>query len=166
MTDISKLKAEAEHSTEIAVNRLYDLVEENYAGCIVVVGAIMDAVIAKIALQAAEKEEEAHKSDPVQQFSQACAKEPRLEKAFIDAMLSVRDKYGTDPAPIADDGWIKWEGGECPVPPYTQVMIKFRSGKETNRPDEADVYYWNHDGDSCDIIAYRIVTSAADRVEE
>lgn len=28
-----------------------------------------------------------------------------------------------------DDGWIEWEGGECPVPRGTRVDIEFRNGQ-------------------------------------
>ena len=57
--------------------------------------------------------------------------------------------------------WIKWDGGECPVPPDTVVEVKLRCGiieSETL----ADNLYWSHDGDSSDIVEYHSVTEQFD----
>ena len=58
---------------------------------------------------------------------------------------------------------IKWEGGECPVPPNTRVEVKFRDGdSQSGHPAYAYVYSWRHDGDDADIVEYRIVIDQAD----
>lgn len=55
--------------------------------------------------------------------------------------------------------WIKWEGGECPVSDDTVVDVKFREGGDPDRAC-AGTYYWPHDNDSSDIVAYRVVGQA------
>lgn len=57
--------------------------------------------------------------------------------------------------------WIKWHGGECPVPPETMVKVKFRRGAP-EREERAGRYFWNHEGEDDDIVEYRIVTEQAD----
>ena len=49
--------------------------------------------------------------------------------------------------------WYGWNGGECPVHPETVVEIG--TGSE-QLEDRADEFSWSHDGDSGDIIAFRI----------
>ena len=53
--------------------------------------------------------------------------------------------------------WIKWHGGECPVPPDTLVKVKFRNG--TIEPiHAASKYSWIH-MDACgDIVEFSTVT--------
>ena len=66
------------------------------------------------------------------------------------------------------DGWIKWNGGECPVHPDTVVDVKLRSGhteyKTTNK-----FLCWRRMVDGTeypyDVIAYRIVTPHAKQPE-
>lgn len=53
--------------------------------------------------------------------------------------------------------WIKWGGGECPVPPKTLVKIKLRSGKVLE-PRLAYRYRWKHIDSNGDIVEYRTVT--------
>lgn len=55
--------------------------------------------------------------------------------------------------------WIKWYGGECPVPTDTIVGVKFRRGAP-EREERAGRYFWNHEGDDedDDIVEYRTVT--------
>lgn len=57
--------------------------------------------------------------------------------------------------------WIKWYGGECPVPPNTRVVVKYRNGV-LGSVRRADDYYWYHDGGGGDIFEYRIVLEKAD----
>ena len=57
--------------------------------------------------------------------------------------------------------WIKWHGGECPVPPDTLVKVKFRFGL-IKRAAPAKCYYWMHGDDHADIVEYRVVTEKAD----
>lgn len=65
-----------------------------------------------------------------------------------------------EPQPDAD-GWIKWEGGECPIDtPAHDLFIRFRNGKEdSDYVSRAQSYYWQRERKAhpADIIAYRIV---------
>lgn len=67
----------------------------------------------------------------------------------------------TEP-PRADDGWIEWKAGKCPVPFDTMVDCRFRDGKEIG-PARAGgwavgICGWKHEGKfrQFDIIAYRL----------
>ena len=55
----------------------------------------------------------------------------------------------------ANDGWIEWGGGECPVPENSRVDIKFRDG-DVGLEQSAN-WDWIHLGYRSDIIAYRII---------
>ena len=55
--------------------------------------------------------------------------------------------------------WIKWNGGECPVPDETLVDVKFNNGKESvsNKEGElASCWCWLNENNGHDISAYRI----------
>ena len=54
-----------------------------------------------------------------------------------------------------ESDWIEWGGGECPVELDVIVEYKLRSDLRCTRV--ARYLFWGHDGDSDDIIAYRIV---------
>lgn len=61
------------------------------------------------------------------------------------------------PLPVADDGWIEWGGGECPVDHGTQVKVRCRDRYEYN--GSAESFEWSRLGDLIlpgDIIAYHI----------
>lgn len=67
----------------------------------------------------------------------------------------------TSPAPD-DGGWIKWYGGECPVPPDTLVEKKIRAGVK-HGPQTAQNLIWRHvDGFNSvyDIVEYRVFKPA------
>lgn len=56
-----------------------------------------------------------------------------------------------------NDGWIEWDGGECPVNGDTVVEVKYRNpfpGHINNR--QGCYFSWSHEGDDGDIIAYRL----------
>ena len=57
--------------------------------------------------------------------------------------------------------WVKWDGGECPVPRDQEVMVKLRSGV-VRGPGRAVSYLWAHHDDNSDIVKYRTVTEQAD----
>lgn len=58
---------------------------------------------------------------------------------------------------VADaDGWIKWEGGECPVAPDALVQYVIRDGDESTEPERAMTLDWGHLWRASDIIAYRL----------
>ena len=61
----------------------------------------------------------------------------------------------TPAPPPADDGWIKWEGGECPVSPETLVDVRYRS-RVTNVRRPAKAFRWSNMRHVADIVAYRI----------
>ena len=56
--------------------------------------------------------------------------------------------------------WIKWNGGECPVPHDQKVEVKFRYGGASE--EIAADLYWSHVDDNSDIVEYRTVTEQAD----
>lgn len=61
----------------------------------------------------------------------------------------------------AAEGWIEWNGGDCPVAGETLVVIQaeFGPGQE---PGRADMWAWDNDRPKRDqITAYRIVGAAA-----
>ena len=57
--------------------------------------------------------------------------------------------------------WIKWDGGECPVPPETMVKVKGRK-LALGRGGRAGGYYWRHGGGDDDIVEYCAVIEQAD----
>lgn len=57
---------------------------------------------------------------------------------------------------VADDGWIEWGGGVCPVDGETMVVVKFSDGRVYSGFC-AQVWDWSPDGVARDIIAYRVV---------
>ena len=57
--------------------------------------------------------------------------------------------------------WIKWDGGECPVPDDTRVEVKCRSGKVLE-PLLAYRYSWSHIDSNSDIVEYHTVTEQPD----
>ena len=57
--------------------------------------------------------------------------------------------------------WIKWNGGECPVPPETIVEVKLRCGV-IKQAASAQYYRWCHGGNGVDIVEYRIVIEQLD----
>lgn len=59
------------------------------------------------------------------------------------------------PAPDAD-GWIKWDGGGCPVDSHVTVEASRRDGAK-HIPMRASMFRWGHLLNGSDIIAYRVV---------
>lgn len=53
--------------------------------------------------------------------------------------------------------WIKWEGGESPVPPKTSVDYRLRQDADDDYVTvEAGALRWSHLGQRGDIVAYRL----------
>lgn len=75
--------------------------------------------------------------------------------------LKAGASVGVSPAPADNTGWRPWGGGnQPPVDPDVRVRVRFRNGEESStgaRGDYADTWYWGNDGDSCDIVAYKVV---------
>jgi hypothetical protein len=59
----------------------------------------------------------------------------------------------------ANDGWIPWAGGECPVLNMSRVDVVHRNGDifSDGFAGYAQAKTWTHDNHPRDIIAYRIV---------
>lgn len=57
----------------------------------------------------------------------------------------------------ADDGWIEWRGGVCPVDGETMVVVKFSDGSMHKKPTPALTYRWTNEKCHGDIIAYCVV---------
>ena len=57
--------------------------------------------------------------------------------------------------------WIKWHGGECPVPPKTLVKIKLRSGHSTG-PVFAAHCEWKRHNYNADIVEFCTITEQPD----
>lgn len=58
--------------------------------------------------------------------------------------------------------WIKWHGGECPVPPDTLVEVKLRCGHICYGPRRAGDYFWKHQYGATDIFSYQVVIEQSD----
>jgi hypothetical protein len=58
-----------------------------------------------------------------------------------------------------DDGWIDWNGGECPVPSDTTVEVQFRN-LSVSEATSADAWAWSHCDFVGDILRYRVVNEA------
>ena len=56
--------------------------------------------------------------------------------------------------------WIKWHGGECPVPPETMVQVKLRGGIVGEL--RAGDYRWRCGFGDSDIVEYCVVLEQAD----
>ena len=61
--------------------------------------------------------------------------------------------------------WIKWDGGERPVPPETMVKIKLRSGHVTG-PVFAAHCEWKRHNHHADIVEYCVTASELDAAEQ
>lgn len=58
------------------------------------------------------------------------------------------------------EGWIEWNGGECPVPEETLVAVRFFNGKEPEEPRRAHQWAWGHRRKvGYEIAAYKVVES-------
>lgn len=68
--------------------------------------------------------------------------------------LSRTEFFHLYPAPDAD-GWIEWNGGECPVDGDCEVSIRVR-GEGGSARGKAKHWSWGHSGCGSDIIAYRL----------
>lgn len=73
-----------------------------------------------------------------------------------------RDQYeaalAASKAVVGHNGWIDWHGGECPVDSDAIVEVKYREPSPLHfNNDRAGDFAWSHDGNSGDIIAYRLV---------
>nr|DAN88342.1 MAG TPA: hypothetical protein [Caudoviricetes sp.] len=80
-----------------------------------------------------------------------------------DTAIITREQYEAALA-AKNDGWIEWGGGECPVKEGTLIDVRYRDsddypdalGVQALSGNGAGSAYWEHDGYSNDIIAYRL----------
>ncbi|MGL5393255.1 MAG: hypothetical protein ACRDA8_18060 [Shewanella sp.] len=70
------------------------------------------------------------------------------------AILSRTEYFHLYPAPDAD-GWIEWNGGECPVGGGVVVDLKWSDGFEP-KAAKPEVFRWQHLDSHANIIAYRL----------
>lgn len=72
-----------------------------------------------------------------------------------DTAIVTREQY--ESALAASDGWIEWDGGECPVDSDAIVDVRFRNHSPLHvNNDRAGDFDWEHTGSNADIIAYRL----------
>lgn len=62
--------------------------------------------------------------------------------------------------PDADDGWIKWHGGACPVDPETVVEVRYESHEQGYKL-KANRIDWSSYA-ACEVSHYRVVKPAPD----
>lgn len=81
---------------------------------------------------------------------------------FVDSAIAAVEQPKAAPATDAD-GWIEWNGGECPVPDEALVNVRSKNGLMNSYYQFlADDIDWSHgDCEGYDIIAYRVVQEGA-----
>lgn len=78
-----------------------------------------------------------------------------------DGILALLKKRGSHRVGV--DGWQTWGGGECPVPPSTQVLFRMKAdstsrNKNPHGPNPAHDLRWLYTKTPSDIVAYKVVT--------
>src|SRR5690554_739970 len=58
------------------------------------------------------------------------------------------------------EGWIPWEGGECPLPDGTRCEYKMRLAGRAKTVRGSEYLDWSHEGGSAEIVAYRPILEA------
>ena len=74
-------------------------------------------------------------------------------KNWHKTILSREEYYQVCPKA---DGWIEWNGGECPVYGELVVYVNYRDGGKTPKPVKAGSQRWNHSGLGGDIMSYSL----------
>lgn len=65
------------------------------------------------------------------------------------------------------EGWIEWQGGECPLPESARVEVRHEDGDQLMAcAGKGAAAGWSHDGVDGDIIAYRPVLDTDDTKPE
>lgn len=77
-----------------------------------------------------------------------------MEVETFEEIDELRRRFARDNNEV--DCWISWKGGDCPVADGTKTEVKFRSGS-VDVDSNPECLYWKHDGEYCDIIAYRVL---------
>lgn len=89
-------------------------------------------------------------------FNGGLRKETRSPEIYSWGHDESDKRYNIVAYRLLNDGWIEWNGGECPVEPDLRVGVKLRDGKQWD-DKTAEIFRWNHVDNSHDIIAYRVV---------
>lgn len=78
--------------------------------------------------------------------------------AILAAITRIADQAGRQEAQgEVDREWIPWRGGKkSPIDNNLTVEIKCRGGQQET--GSAGAFIWRHDGDPCDIIAFRLAS--------
>lgn len=68
------------------------------------------------------------------------------------------------------DGWMEWNGGECPFKSDTRLIVKFRNG-QVSKEQRADHWRWwpqadGHEDKGFDIVAFKLAAPNADAGKE
>lgn len=82
----------------------------------------------------------------------------KLVEDRLPTVGTLLDSVSMEPPVVVDaGGWIKWNGGECPVAPDTSVELRLRGGGR--RKGEAGFWRicWYNDNHPRDIVAYRVI---------
>jgi len=58
------------------------------------------------------------------------------------------------------DGWIEWDGGECPLPDDAWCEVMMRDGEKMQGRQSRSCWVWRCYGSRDDIIAYRPILNA------
>lgn len=80
---------------------------------------------------------------------------PVVMKNHHQTILSREEYYQSYPKADAD-GWIEWNGGECPVDVELYVYVNYRDGCELPRGVKAGSQRLDHFGLGGDIVSYRL----------
>lgn len=78
--------------------------------------------------------------------------EDKMAETIAALRALAAEKEAGAPAPDAE-GWIPWEGGDCPVAEGTRVRVRYCTGAEDE--DYAGAWFWSK-FDADPIIAYRL----------
>lgn len=76
-------------------------------------------------------------------------------KNWHQTVLSREEYYQAYPKADAD-GWIEWNGGECPVDGELTVYVNYRDGGKAPKAVKAGSQRWNHSGLGGDIMSYSL----------
>lgn len=79
----------------------------------------------------------------------------KWDKATALDVIDDIDRALSEYETLLPKGWQPWEGGKCPVPFGTNVVVMHRDG---NIVDIGNAYHlpWHHENICADILAYRI----------
>lgn len=78
---------------------------------------------------------------------------------FKRPLTALPDAIDNREVEAAKADWIEWRGGPCPVRAGALVEAKLRGCRDdyVSGPRDAVAFYWHHDGDGSDVVAYRVV---------